>query len=130
MENVMSAIPASLDNSVFLRRILYFDAATCVAMGLFLVLLAQPLAPLLGLPALLLEIAGAALFPIAAFIVWAALYRRGVGVVIAGNVAWVAASVLLVSAGWVSPTPLGYAFVLVQAAAVALLAALEYTASK
>jgi hypothetical protein len=130
MENLMSAIPANLDHSPFLRRILYFDAATCVAMGLFLVLLAQPLAPLLGLPAVLLEIAGAALLPIAAFIAWAAFYRRGVGIVIAGNVAWVAASVLLVSAGWVSPTPLGYAFVLVQAAAVAVIAALEYTASK
>jgi hypothetical protein len=124
----MAAIPATIDASLFLRRVLYFDAATCIAMGLSLILLAQPLAPLLGLPALLLESAGAALFPIAAFIGWAATHRRATWLVIAGNVAWVAASLLLVTVGWVEPSALGYAFVLAQAAAVAVLAALEHAA--
>jgi hypothetical protein len=128
----MTAATVSLDRSAFLRRILFVDAATCVAMGMFLVLLAQPLAPLLGLPAGLLEIAGASLLPIAAFMGWVAtrgaFLRSGARLVVAGNVAWIGASVLLLAGGWVAPTVLGYLFVAVQACAVALLAALEYAA--
>jgi hypothetical protein len=50
----------------------------------------------------------------------------GTWLVIAGNAAWVAASALLLVGGWVTPTLLGYGFVIVQAAAVTLLAAIEY----
>jgi hypothetical protein len=127
-ENSMPALTASLNRRLFLRSILYADAATCFAMALFLVLLAQPLAGLLGLPALLLELAGAALFPIGAFIAWAASSARGIAIVIGGNLAWVGASLALLVSGRVEPTPLGYGFVLVQAAAVALLAVMEYAA--
>ena len=52
----------------FLRRTLYVDAATCVASGLLMTVLAGPLAGLLELPRALLLGAGIALFPIAAFI--------------------------------------------------------------
>lgn len=113
-----------------LRRVLLVDAATCIAMGLFLVILAQPLAPMLGLPALLLEIAGAVLFPIAAFMLWAAtregVLQSGARLVVAGNAAWVAGSLALLIGDWAAPTPLGYAFVIVQAAVVVLLAGMEY----
>jgi hypothetical protein len=110
-----------------LRRTLFLDAATCVATGLLLSLFAVPLAPLLGLPHALLQYAGLSLFPIAAVIAWIGATRTpskaGVWVVIAGNALWVAASVLLLFV--LSPSPLGYAFVIAQAAAVALLAELE-----
>jgi len=123
-----------LDPYAFVRRTLFVDAATCVAMGLALVLLAQPLASYLGLGASLLEYSGASLLPIAAFMAWVATREapgatpalRGLGVwlVIAGNVAWIAASIALLVLA--APTALGYAFVIAQAVVVAVLVELEY----
>ena len=112
----------------FIRRVLFVDAATCIGTGLFLALLAAPLARFLGLPADLLLYAGLALLPIAAFIVWVAtrdqISAAGVWLVIAGNAAWVLASLALLFA--VSPTVLGYAFVIGQAVIVGALAEMEY----
>jgi len=126
----MTTATASIDRSSFLRRVLLVDAATCVAMGMFLVLLAQPLAPMLGLPASLLEIAGTSLFPIAVFMAWvatrSAFLRSGAWLVVAGNVAWIAASGLLLLRLGSTVTPVGWAFVTLQALAVAVLAVLEY----
>ena len=126
----MTAIAAAIDRSSFLRRVVLVDAATCVAMGLLLSLAANMLAPLLELPIRLLEYAGLSLLPIAAFIAWVAtrshLSRLGVWVVIAGNVAWVAGSALLLVSDWVSPNLLGSGFIAAQAATVVLLAGLEY----
>src|SRR5256885_15393419 len=114
--------------SMFLRRMLLVDAATCVATGALLSLAAGPLSSLLGLPAGLLLWAGLALFPIAAFMLWVATRasppRPGVWLVIAGNAAWVFGSIAILG---LSPTALGYAFVIVQAVAVALLAQLGYS---
>jgi hypothetical protein len=114
--------------TAFVRRVLFVDAATCVGTGLFLALLAAPLAPFLGLPAELLLYAGLALLPIAAFIAWVATREQmsaaGVWLVIIGNAAWVLASLALLFA--VSPTVLGYAFVIGQALIVAALAEMEY----
>src|SRR4051795_13390486 len=114
-------------NIMFLRNTLLLDAATCVATGVLLSLAAAPLSGLLGLPTDLLLYAGLSLFPIAAFMLWAALRQRApvVWAVITGNAAWVLASVAVLFG--FSPTALGYAFVVVQAVAVALLAELEYT---
>ena len=47
--------------------------------------------------------------------------------VVAGNLVWVAASVLAAVAGWWSPTTLGTLLVVAQAAAVALFAELQLT---
>ncbi len=108
---------------------LWTDAATCLAMALFLLLLAQPLAPLFGLPAVLLETAGALLVSIGGFIAWAArsaALRAGAGLTIVGNAAWVAASCALFLPGATDLTPAGYAFVALQALVVAALAVLEY----
>lgn len=111
-----------------LRRVLFADAASCVGMGLFLAVLAEPLAPMLGLPGALLRYAGAALLPIGAFMAWVAtrpqLPSAGVWIVIAGNVGWVAGSVALLLVA--VPTALGYAFVIGQALVVGVLAELEY----
>jgi hypothetical protein len=111
---------------MFLRNTLLIDAATCVATGALLSVGAQPLSALLGLPASLLFYAGVGLFPIAAFMVWAALRRQApaIWIVILGNAAWVLASIVVLFG--FSPTVLGYVFVTVQAIAVAFLAELEY----
>lgn len=126
----MTAVPASIDRYGFLRRVLGVDAATCVAMGFLLSLGSDLLAGVLELPRLLLEFAGLSLFPIAAFIAWVAtrsvLSRANVWIVIVGNVLWTLGSIALLISGSVSPSALGYAFVIAQAATVALLAELEY----
>ena len=124
----MSAIAVPHDRSTFLRRVLLVDAATCVATGALLVIDAAPLAAMLALPLELLRYAGLSLFPIAVFMALVATRatppRAGVWLVIAGNVGWVLGSLLVMAA--FSPTLLGHAFVAAQAAAVALLAWLEY----
>jgi hypothetical protein len=51
--------------------------------------------------------------------------RRAAWTVVAANALWVGASVLLLMGPWLAPTALGLAFVLAQAAAVALFAELQ-----
>ena len=115
----------------FLRNVLLIDAVTCIATGLLMILATGLLANLTQLPPELLRTAGLSLFPIAAFIAFVAtraeLSRAGVWLVILGNVGWVGASLGVLLGGAVSPNILGYAFVLAQALAVAVLAELEFT---
>src|SRR5688572_30253884 len=98
----------------FLRQVLFADSATCAACGLFMVAAARPFASLSQIPPELLRYAGLALFPIAVFI--ALVAARGarslpaVGAVIAGNLAWIAASLWLMTSGIISPTTLGVVF--------------------
>jgi|SRR5919108_3346973 hypothetical protein len=114
-----------------MRRIVLVDAVTCIAMGALLVASGGSLAPLLGLPEFLLQYAGVSLFPIAGFMLWVAMRanppRAGVWMIVAGNALWVAGSVVLLIV--LQPTALGYAFVIVQALAVAVLAELEYVSA-
>ena len=114
----------------FLRTVLLVDAATCVATGLLMTAGSAALAPLMQLPAELLFHAGLSLFPVAAFIAFVATREKlppaGVWLVIAGNAAWVAGSLWLLLGGTLNPSLIGYAFLAVQAAAVAVLAELEY----
>jgi hypothetical protein len=113
----------------FLRTALLVDAATCVATGLLMALGAGVLADVTAVPEPLLRCAGLSLFPVAAFIALVGIYRLGppaVWGVIAGNALWVVGSVLLLVDGLISPNVLGYVFVGGQAAAVAVLAELEY----
>jgi hypothetical protein len=109
--------------------VLRLDALTCVAMGVALVAAGGTLAPWLGLPPALLRGAGLALFPCAALMLIAARRPSAalIRVIVAGNLAWVAASLAVVLL--LAPTPLGIGFVLAQAVVVALLAALEARAS-
>ena len=117
--------------SAFLRRVLFADAACSGAMGLLLILAAPVLASVLSLPEALLRETGIVLLPFAAFVAWLALRptlpRVPVWVVIALNVLWVVDSIIVLLSGWVAPNALGYAFVIGQAAVVAVLAELEYT---
>jgi hypothetical protein len=115
---------------MLLRRVLLIDAATCFALGALLVVAAGALAPMLALPEMLLRYAGLGLLPIAAFIAWVGtrgvIPPSGAWLVVAGNVLWVVASIGLLLGAWLSPNGLGYAFVIAQAACVALLVGLEY----
>jgi len=115
-----------------LRTLLLIDAATCAALGLVLDLGAAPIAALTGLPAGLLLYAGLALLPIAAFLALIALRPTlqpiGGRLAIAGNAAWIAASLALLASGWGAPNGLGVTFVLIQALAVAGLTLLELAA--
>jgi hypothetical protein len=125
-----TAFAAASPRGFTLRQLLGADAATCFVFGLLLVVGAAPLAGLLGLPETLLLYAGVALFPCAGLMVLAArtLAKPLVGLVIAGNVAWIAGSVAVALRFEV--TGLGIAFITAQAAAVAALVVLEWRASK
>ena len=115
-----------------LKPLLALDAATCAGMGALLLLGSAPIAGVTQVPASLLFWAGASLIPIAAFMGicsratlvpgWAAT------LVVLGNLLWVAASILLPVAGLIAPNPLGWAFLIGQAAVVAILAKLEFDA--
>lgn len=120
----------SLTINPFLRQILLIDAAVSGAAGVLMAGGASFLSPLLGLPEGLLFWAGLALFPFVAMLI--AVARRGeasrlvLADIIAINALWVAASFGLLVSGAVAPTLLGYAFVIAQALAVALLAELQF----
>lgn len=108
-----------------LRRVLAFDAFTCVALGVALLAMTSLLASLSGLPQGLLAWAGAILFPSAAAMALAAARpaRPLVLLVVAGNVLWIIASIAVLAVA--TPTVLGGMIVIAQAAAVAVLAWLE-----
>lgn len=117
-------------SSSFLQTALLADAMVSGATGLLLAFGADPLALWLGLPAALLRGAGLSLLPFAALLVLLARRRSParmpVWAVIAYNALWSVDSLWLLASGWVAPTPLGYAFVVAQALAVALLAGWQY----
>jgi len=118
--------------SRFLRLTLLADAVASGLTGLLLLAGAGLLESLLGLPVGLMREAGLVLVPYVAFVGWLASRSStsvwSIDAVIACNAVWALASVLLLVSGFVSPTLLGYAFVVVQAAAVALFGVLQYTA--
>lgn len=120
---------AFIQSSRFLRNALTLDAAACAATGLLLSLGAGALSGPFGFPAEFLRGAGLMLLPCAALLaVFASrvrLPRLAVYAVIGVNILWIADSVLILVAGWFAPTTLGIAFVLAQAAAVAVVTELE-----
>jgi hypothetical protein len=116
--------------SDFLRRAFLLDAVVSGSAGLLMAAGAVPLHGLLDLPVSLLRIAGLVLIPYALELAWFSKRSRlaapAVWAVIATNLAWAAASIGILVAGTVHPNALGYAFVVVQAVAVAGLAELQY----
>lgn len=121
----------------FARLALKLDAAASGAVGVMMLLAAgvvigdeRPFVNLLGTPVALLASSGLFLVAFAAF-VWISGSRGRVGgaatrTVVVINALWVLASVAVVAAGLFSLTALGVSFVLVQAAAVALFAVLQF----
>lgn len=120
--------------ATFLRRVLAFDAISCVGMGALMIAGAALAEPVLGIPASLLETSGAALLPFAAFVGWLASRESppaaGVWTAIAINAIWVVDSLLLAAGTWQQPTTLGIALIVGQALVVATLAELEYVGLK
>ena len=114
----------------FLRRVLWADAAAGAASSLLHLLAAGALAELLGLPYGVFAMSGMALLVFVAGAGYLAVcdpIPRGlVSVLIAANWAWVGgcAVVFMVNAG--TATPLGQAYIVVHALAVAALAELEW----
>lgn len=120
-------------SSPFLRNALLIDAAASGATGLLMIAGADLLEGLLGLPPALLRGAGLVLVPYVAFVVWAGtrapVHGGAVWAIIAANAAWAIASVFLLI-GMLSPTLLGYVFIIGQALVVALLGELQYVGLK
>jgi hypothetical protein len=112
-----------------LAAVLLFDAFTCAAMGVALLVATQLLATLLGLPAALLTWAGVLLLASAVLMFVAGRQRPAaaalVVLIVLGNVAWALASayVVFVIDGI---TTAGGVFVIAQAIAVLVLAWLEW----
>lgn len=121
-----------LSSPRFLPRVLWADAASCVATGALQVSLTEPLAALLHLPAPLLMGTGLFLLAYAAVVLWVAtrdpLPRAVVGAIVAGNLAWAAGCVALLVAGGLAPSGLGVAWVMAQALTVLVLAELQWLA--
>lgn len=121
---------SSIPVSPFLRRVLLADAVLSGTTGALMAFAAAPLGRLLGLPPSLLL--GAGLICIGFAILVGALAGRAqasraiLWFVVVGNALWAIDSVVLLVTGWVDPTMLGIAFVLFQAAVVAVLAELQF----
>jgi hypothetical protein len=119
----------SVSPSPLLRQALLSDAVTTAASALLMLAGGGWLAGLLGLPSALIYGAGLVLVPYAALVaalgLRPVLARGAVRAVVAANGAWAVGSVVLVAGGFVRPTAAGYAFVLGQAAVVALYAELQ-----
>lgn len=117
-------------NNAALQNVLLLDAATCVGAGALMAFGSNFVAGLTAIPAPLLTWAGLILFPVAALMLYAGLQaappRSLVWLIVLGNIGWVAASLGIFA--FIAPNALGYVFILAQAAAVALLALLEYGA--
>ena len=122
---------SSFQPSPTLRTALIADAAASGVSAVLMLASAGMLEGFTGLPAALLRGAGLILVPFVAFVGYLAAQARltaaAVWAVIVCNALWVAGSTLLLLSGWVALTALGYAFVIAQAAAVAVFAELQYT---
>lgn len=118
-----------IQSSPLLRKALALDAVACAGMGLLLATAAGPLAAPFGLPESLLRGAGFVLLPCALLLgVFASrmvLPRLAIYAVIGINLVWIVDSIAILLMGWFAPTGLGIAFVLAQAAAVAIVTELE-----
>jgi len=113
-----------------LRQTLLADVVVTGAAGLLLTLAAGPLGDLFDLPVTLLRVAGVALIPWTAFVLYVAtrpvIPRAGVWTIAIGNLAWTIASLVLIVSGAVDPSTLGIGFVIVQAAIVSVFAARQF----
>ncbi|HUG60784.1 MAG TPA: hypothetical protein VMP03_03005 [Methylomirabilota bacterium] len=111
------------------RTVLVADGVVCLLMGAGLIGLRHVLAAPTGLDAAFLAGAGALLLPVGLFILLVASGRAplrfGLAVIVAGNIAWAAASILLPISGLIAPTELGLWLIVAQAVAVAAIAAIE-----
>jgi hypothetical protein len=122
--------PTMIHPSLFLRRAILADAIFSGVSALLLTFGAGQLAPWLDLPESLLRETGLFLIAYTTLVGWLgtrqSMPKALVAIVIAGNAAWMLASIALLFSGAVTPNLLGEAFVLAQAIAVGALAELQY----
>jgi hypothetical protein len=122
---------AALPRKQLLRLALRVDAVVSGANGIAYLALAEPLDDLLGLPADLTRPVGAFLV-LYALAVWAVSNRprpAAVRAIIAGNLAWAAASIGFAAGDAASPTTAGTVWTVLQALVVAGFAAAQYAAA-
>ena len=114
----------------FLPRVMWLDAASCLATGAVQCGATAPLSALTGLPPALLGSTGLFLLIYAAAAAWmasrAAPPRGLIGLVVAGNVGWAITCVGLLFGGRVQPTVAGEAWVGLQVMVVLALAAAQW----
>lgn len=115
-----------------LRRVLRLNAASCVVSGAALTAVAGPIDDLLdtGHPGWV-RVVGLGLLPFAAFCWWVSAgsierLRKETPAIVAGDVAWVVASIVTVLLGWYSGG--GVAVVLAMAVVVDVFAVLQFVA--
>lgn len=122
----------SMSHPQFLRYVLTADVIASAATGALMILAAGFLSGLLALPGGLLFEAGLILVPYVLPVGIVAsrpvIPVKPVWFIIACNALWAAGSLALLVSGLVAPNALGYAFVILQAAAVGILAELQYLA--
>lgn len=125
---------AYLTSPLGLRRVLWADALSGSGSAALHLALAGSLSTLLGLPTALVTGSGIALLLYVALAGSLALQatpsRALLGLLVAGNFAWVLGCLALLFGGMVSPTPLGQAYIVVQAVAVLVLAELQWMAMR
>lgn len=118
---------------LFLKRVLMADAASCLAMAALFMAGASTLSSLFGLDRDLVFGAGILLVPVGLLILAIGMRQAApaflVYLIVAGNLLWSLESGLVI-ANAPAITPIGIAFVAVQAAAVLAFAALEYLGMK
>lgn len=121
-----------MTSETLLRRLFWFDAATCIALLLILLVAGGPVETFTGLPRALHLVSVAILVPSGALMIFTArrspLFRPGALLIVAGNAAWTLASAWVALSGVFPLTGAGIALVLLQGVAVAVLASLEYAA--
>jgi len=121
---------SSLTSPAGLRRVLGFDALSGAATGALQLSLTGLLSSWLGLSAPLLQGSGIAIFAFVAMAAWLAMQatppRAALAALVVGNFAWVAGCLLLAFGGAPAITPLGTAYLLVQAVVVLVLAELQW----
>jgi hypothetical protein len=117
-------------NDRILRTALWIDSAACGAMGLSFALGSPALDGALGIPSGWLAGLGVFLIAWAGGLGWLAARSRiptaFAWTVVAGNTAWLLASVAAVAFGWWPLTTAGTAVVIAQAVAVVALIEAEY----
>ena len=122
----------TLPATSLLRRALVIDALVSGATGLLLVIAGGWLASVLDVPEPLLRYSGIVLLPFAIIVALVArrdaVARAHVVAIIVVNIAWVAGSAWLVLGDRIQPNALGYAFIVMQAIAVAAFAEFQYVA--
>ncbi len=116
--------------SPLLRFGLLIDAAISGAVGALMLAAAGAMHSVTALPDPLLRHVGLIFIPYVLLVGWLGLretLRRGVvWVVIACNVVWAIASILLLTSAGIALSNLGVAFVIVQAVAVVVFAELQF----